>query len=140
MPEIEDAFAASDIEEAFPETDIEDLAYVIAVVKAGSGEEASEVVWEPMAGDELSHSNEKENSHIILCIAEVEDETTPPTSTPPTTKPPVTKPPVTGPVVETDRVADTGSAAGLGLALGATALVAGAGAMIVSRRRQGAHR
>ncbi len=45
--------------------------------------------------------------------------TPPPRTSPPVTKPPVTKPPVTGPVVETDRVADTGSTAGLGMAAAA---------------------
>ena len=45
-----------------------------------------------------------------------------------------------GPVVETERVADTGSTAGLGMAAAATALAAGLGAMAFSRRRQGNHR
>jgi hypothetical protein len=103
--------------------------YVLAVTKAGAGDEANLVFFDPMAGDVVPGVDDKDISHYILC-------TVPKTTTPP----PSTNPPVTGPPVETDRVADTGSAAGLGLALGATALVAGAGAMIVSRRRQGAHR
>lgn len=94
------------------------------------------VWWAPKAaqGNTVTAVAGKDISHVIWCT--IPKKTTPPV----TTKPPTTKPPVTGPPVETDRVADNGSAAGLGLALGATALVAGAGAVVVSRRRQGAHR
>jgi hypothetical protein len=115
----------------------EDFEYVLAVLKGGAnqeGNEANELYFYPSAGDELSHATSG-NSHVILCIAESEDETPPPSTTPP-----VTTPPVTGPVVETDRVADTGPVAGLGLAAGAAALVAGMGAMLFSRRRQGNYR
>lgn len=129
IPAIDDAFELAAGESA------DDYAYVLAVLKGGADEFANELYWEPSAGDQLSHSNAG-NSHVILCIAALEAQPTPPA----TTKPPTTKPPVTGPVVETDRVADTGSAADLGLALAAAALVAGAVAMTVSRRRQGAHR
>jgi hypothetical protein len=108
--------------------------FVIVVTKAADenalpeGEKANWVFWFPEEGDVVPAVADKDISHVIWCTV------------PKTTTPPVTTPPVTGPPVETDRVADTGSAAGLGLALGATALVAGAGAMVVSRRRQGAHR
>lgn len=111
-----------------------DRFYVLAVVKGGSGDDANEVYEEPEAGHYLSHATAG-NSHIILCTADTIVVTTPPVTTPPTTKPPVT-----GPVVETDRVADTGSSANLGLAAAAIALIAGLGGIVVSRRRQGAHR
>src|SRR5918994_168691 len=61
-------------------------------------------------------------------IAELEDDTSTPTPSKPT-----------GPVVETDRVADTGSTTALGV-FAAGAMIAGAGALFLSRRRQGAHR
>ncbi|GAA4401807.1 hypothetical protein GCM10023168_11770 [Fodinibacter luteus] len=139
VPEIEDFFTDEQIDEVFGDVDDADLAYVLGVVKAGGGEDASEVVVEPEVGDKLAHSNKKDNSHVILCIAELEPEEPeePEEETPGKPKP---KPPVKGPVVETDRVSDSGSAAGLGLAAAATALVAGAGVIVVSRRRQGDHR
>ena len=112
-----------------PELEDEDRAYVLAVVKAGNTDKANEIYEEPEAGHYLSHAT-SENSHIILCSAELEDDTSTPTPTP-------TKP--TGPVVETDRVADTGSTTTLGV-LAAGAMIAGAGALFLSRRRQGAHR
>lgn len=108
--------------------------YVLAVTKAGSGDEANWVFYDPMAGDVLTAWDEKDISHYILCTV---PKTTPSVTTTTTV---TTTPTVTGPVVETDRAADTGPAAGLGLAAAATALVAGAGALLVSRRRQGSHR
>ena len=102
--------------------------YVLAVVKGGAGEKANELYWNPGAGHLLSHATAG-NSHIILCTGETPD-TKPPTTEPPTTKPPV---------VETDRVADTGSTTALGV-FAAGAMIAGAGALFLSRRRQGAHR
>lgn len=152
IPEIEDLF------ELGSDEDPADFGYVLAVLTGTSiwqGEETEpteeestqesapteedvrlapsghELYWEPSVGDELVHADE-DNAELILCIAEFEEETTP--------TPPVSKPPVTGPVVETDRVADTAPAAGLGLAAAATGLVAGAGALLVGRRRQGSHR
>jgi hypothetical protein len=80
-----------------------------------------------------------QNLEVILCIAEYADEVSPSPSPTVSTKPSV-KPTVTGPVVETDRVADSASVPGLGLAAAGTALVAGAGALVLSRRRQGSHR
>lgn len=130
--DIGDPFTIPSIDEIWDAEEGEnwdDYDYVLAVLKGGAAEGAHELYWEPSEGDELSHADAG-NSHVILCIAELEDEPTPP----------VTTPPVTGPVVETDRVADTGSAAGLGLAAAATALVAGIGAMMFGRRRQGSHR
>jgi LPXTG-motif cell wall-anchored protein len=112
-----------------PELEDEDRAYVLAVVKAGNTAKANEIYEEPEAGHYLSHAT-SENSHIILCSAELEDDTSTPTPTP-------TKP--TGPVVETDRVADTGSTTALGV-FAAGAMIVGAGALFLSRRRQGAHR
>ncbi len=117
-----------------PELADEDRFYVVAVVKGGSGDEANELYFEPEAGHYLSHGSAG-NSHIILCTAEEEDETSTPTpskSTPGT-------PTKTGPVVETDRVSDTGSTTALGVIAGG-ALIAGAGALFLSRRREGAHR
>ena len=142
----------------------EDRVYVLAVVKAGSGAEANQLYWHPNAGDELTHS--KEISHVILCTAEEEVvttsppvTTTPPTTTTPpvtttpptTTTPPVTTtppttttpphtttPPNTGPVVETDRPSDGGPGLGVLAAAGAL-LVAGMGAALLARRRQGDH-
>src|ERR687897_409694 len=105
----------------------EDRAYVLAVVKAGNTDKANEIYEEPEAGHYLSHAT-SENSHIILCSAELEDDTSTPTPSKPT-----------GPVVETDRVADTGSTTALGV-FAAGAMIAGAGALFLSRRRQGAHR
>lgn len=113
---------------------------MLAVLKGGAnqqGNEANELYFFPYAGDQLSHATSG-NSHVILCIAEIEEPTEP--EEPEEETPTKPKPPVKGPVVETDRVADTGSAAGLGLAAAATVLVAGAGVLVVSRRRQGAHR
>lgn len=139
---IDKPYTIPEIDELFEVDEDDNVAYVLAVLKGGANQEgnaANELYWEPEAGDELSHTTSG-NSHVILCIAEYEDETTPPPSTtPPVTTPPVTTPPVTGPVVETDRAADTGPAAGLGLAAVAAALVAGAGAMMFGRR-QGNHR
>ena len=85
-----------------PELEDEGRVYVLAVVKAGSGENANELYWDIEAGDELSHQS-AENSHVILCSAEEETETSspPPTtsSAPPTTSsaPPTTSsaPPTT---------------------------------------------
>ena len=114
-----------------PELEDEDRFYVVAVVKGGSGDDANEVYNEPEAGHYLSHGSAG-NSHIILCTAEEEDETSTPT-------PSKTTPTKTGPVVETDRVADTGSTTALGVIAGG-ALIAGAGALFLSRRREGAHR
>jgi hypothetical protein len=180
VPDIEDVFDADSIEESFPGVDAEDLEYILGVVKAGSGEGSNELVWEPVAGDELAHS-EHENSHLILCIARFAEEPSPspsttssatpsatasatPTATPSATPSatasatpsattttaapsvttststhPATTKPATGPVIETDRTASE-SAGGLGLAAAAAALLAGAGAFLVGRRRQGSHR
>jgi LPXTG-motif cell wall-anchored protein len=110
-----------------PEPD-EGTMYVLAVTKAGAGEEANWVFFDPEAGDVVTAQGGKEISHLILCTVK---ETAP--STPTTPKPP------TGPVVETDRVADTGSSTGLGLLAGG-ALLAAAGAFFLGRRRQGTHR
>ncbi|MDF3046845.1 MAG: hypothetical protein K0R30_3073 [Ornithinibacter sp.] len=110
-----------------PELEDEDRAYVLAVVKAGNTAKANEIYEEPEAGHYLSHAT-SENSHIILCSAELEDDTSTPTPSKPT-----------GPVVETDRVADTGSTTALGV-FAAGAMIVGAGALFLSRRRQGAHR
>ena len=118
-----------------PELEDEDRFYVVAVVKGGSGDDANEVYEEPEAGHYLSHTDEA-NSHIILCTAEEEDDTSTPT---PSKTTPGTTPTKTGPVVETDRVDETGSTSALGVIAGG-ALVAGAGALFLSRRRQGAHR
>ena len=110
-----------------PDLEDEDRFYVLAVVKGGSGEDANELYFEPEAGHILAHTDEA-NSHIILCSADVEEDTSTPTPSKPT-----------GPVVETDRVADTGSTTALGV-FAAGAMIAGAGALFLSRRRQGAHR
>lgn len=113
------------------EADVE-VAYVLAVLKGGAdqpGNDANELYWEPEAGDELSHAT-KGNSHVILCIAELEEESSTPTPSEPTK---------TGPVVETDRVGGTGSSDAVGI-LAAGAVVAGAGALVLSRRRQGTRR
>jgi hypothetical protein len=184
VPDIEDLFDADSIEESFPGVDADDLEYILGVVKAGSGDDANELVWEPVAGDELAHS-EHENLHLILCIARFAEEPSPspsttssatpsatasatPTATPSATPSatlsatasatpsattttaapsvttststhPTTTKPATGPVIETDRTASE-SAGGLGLAAAAAALLAGAGAFLVGRRRQGSHR
>jgi hypothetical protein len=112
--------------------------FVLVVTKAAAGEQANWAFFDPMQGDTVVAVDGKEISHVIWCT--VPKMTPPPSTTPPVTTPPVTTPPVTGPVVETDRVADTGPVAGLGLAAGAAALVAGMGAMLFSRRRQGNYR
>ncbi len=135
-----DPYTIPEIDELFEAEEGVELEYALAVLKGGAGQDpekdAHELYWWPEAGDQLSHTWYG-NSHVILCATEVEPEEpeVPEEETP--TKP---KPPVKGPVVETDRVADTGSAAGLGLAAAATVLVAGAGVLVVSRRRQGDHR
>jgi LPXTG-motif cell wall-anchored protein len=110
--------------------------YAIVVTKAADenalppGEKANWVFWSPEAGDVVTAVQGKGISHVIVCTVKTKPSTPSTPSTP-------TKP--TGPVVETDRVAETGSSTGLGL-LAAGALIAGAGAVILSRRRQGAHR
>ena len=55
-----------------------------------------------------------------------------------TTPPHTTTPPKTGPVVETDRPSDGGPGLGVLTAAGAL-LVAGMGAALLARRRQGDH-
>jgi LPXTG-motif cell wall-anchored protein len=102
--------------------------YVLAVTKAGAGDEANWVFYDPNEGDVVTAVEGKQISHVILCTVKEETPSTPSTPSTPT-----------GPVVETDRVADTGSSSGLGL-LAAGALIAAAGAVLFSRRRQGAHR
>ncbi|HOB80631.1 MAG TPA: hypothetical protein PLO87_07440 [Ornithinibacter sp.] len=128
--------------------------YALVTSKAGNenaleeGQYPNQVWWAPKAaqGNTVTAVAGKNISHVIWCTIPKKTTTTPPPRTsppvtkPPVTKPPVTKPPVTGPVVETDRVADTGSAAGLGMAAAATVLAAGLGAVAFSRRRQGNHR
>lgn len=127
--------------------------YALVTSKAGNenaleeGQYPNQVWWAPKAaqGNTVTAVAGKNISHVILCTVPKKTttpppRTSPPVTKPPVTKPPVTKPPVTGPVVETDRVADTGSAAGLGMAAAATVLAAGLGAVAFSRRRQGNHR
>ena len=110
--------------------------YAIVVTKAADenalppGEKANWVFWSPEAGDIVTAVQGKGISHVIVCTIKS-------TSSTPSTPGTPTKP--TGPVVETDRVADTGSSTGLGL-LAAGAVIAGVGAIVLSRRRQGAHR
>ena len=115
--------------------------YVLAVTKAGS--QVNWVFFDPKAGDVVTAVDEKDISHLILCTVPTTTKpptTEPPTTEPPTTEPPTTEPPTTKPpVVETDRVADTGSTTALGV-FAAGAMIAGAGALFLSRRRQGAHR
>lgn len=135
LPEIADLFELP--EDAEPA----DFGYYLAVLAGfpAEGEEDDpdlELFWEPSVGDELEHSA-GQNVEVILCIAEYEDEASPSPS--PSTKPSV-KPTVTGPVVETDRVADSAPVSGLGLAAAGAALAAGAGVLVLSRRRQGSHR
>ena len=108
------------------------------------GQYPNQVWWAPKAGQGNPGTAVagKNTSHVFLSPFPKKAPTPPPrppppVTKPPVTKPPVTKPPVTGPVVETDRVADTGSTAGLGMAAAATALAAGLGAMALSRRRPG---
>lgn len=131
IAEIDDAF------ELPGDADPADFGYYAAVLagfpeQGDKGEPDLELYVEPLPGDELEHAA-GQNVEVILCIAEFEDEATSSPS-------PSVKPTVTGPVVETDRVADTGPAAGLGMATAATALIAGAGALFAGRRRQGSHR
>lgn len=137
IPDVIDAFQLP--EDAEPA----DFGYYLAVL-AGFPEEGTEedpdleLYWEPSVGDEIEHAA-GQNLEVILCVAEYEDEVSPSPSPTVSTKPSV-KPTVTGPVVETDRVGDSASVPGLGLAAAGTALVAGAGALVLSRRRQGSHR
>ena len=116
-------------------------------IHRSEGQYPNQAWWAPKAaqGNTVTAVAGKNISHVILCTVPKKTttpppRTSPPVTKPPVTKPPVTKPPVTGPVVETDRVADTGSAAGLGMAAAATVLAAGLGAVAFSRRRQGNHR
>lgn len=131
IPEIDAAFSMPD-ERAYR---------YLEVYLAGPGGEAGDLGEEaqvatviehydaPSAGDSVVHQDGV-NADAVLCITWPESQTTPSTD----------QPSVTGPVVETDRVADSGSAARLGLAAAATALVTAAGAVFVGRRRQGVHR
>jgi hypothetical protein len=128
--------------------------YALVTSKAGNenaleeGQYPNQVWWAPKAaqGNTVTAVAGKNISHVILCTVPKKTttpppRTSPPVTKPPVTKPPVTKPPVTGPVVETDRVADTGSVPrawvwqppppSSPLELGALAF---------SRRRQGNHR
>ena len=138
--------------------------YVLAVTKAADenalpeGEFANWVFFDPEQGDVLTAVQGKGISHIILCTvpttatppADTPPGSTPPVGTPPADTPPGSTPPVgtppadtppasTPPVIETDRV-DGGSGAGLGLFGAAAALLLGAGAIVIGRRRQGDHR
>jgi hypothetical protein len=127
--------------------------WALAVVKSGSDqstESPNDLVWFPFPEEELFHSSEREISHVILCSALVEEETTPPTTpvtsttttsttttSTTTTGTTTTTTPVTGPVVETDRPAG-GDMSQVGLFAGAAALLAGATALVLGRRRQSA--
>ena len=102
--------------------------YVLAVTKAGSGEEANWVFFDPEAGDVVTAQDGKEISHLILCTVK---KTTPTPEHADHADTPTTPTTPTGPVVETDRVADTGSSTGLGI-LAAGALIAGAGALFLA--------
>jgi hypothetical protein len=149
---VKDEITGNESDEAWtvPPLADEDRFYVLAVVKGGSGEEANRLYWRPVAGQVLTHPSAG-ISHVILCTAEEVETTTPPTTTTTTTtKPPTTTttpptttttthtPPKTGPVVETDRPSDGGSGLGT-LAAGGALIVAGVGAALLARRRQGDH-
>ena len=128
---VSDPYTIPEISELFDVPEDVEAAYVLAVVKGGADQDdndAIELYWEPEAGDQLSHAT-KTNSFVILCIAELEDET----STPTPSKTP------TGPVVETDGVAPAGSPNVLA-PIAAGAILAGAGALLLGRHRQGTHR
>lgn len=119
--------------------------WVALILKAGSGDEASQVEMLPAPGT-YTHDSGKDLSHVIKCWApEAPPTTTPPTTpptsppgttppdtTPPGTTPPGTTPPGTGPVVETDRPA-SGNLFGTGAGL--AAIAGGLALIVLSMRR-----
>jgi hypothetical protein len=99
---------------------------------AGEGEQVATVIEEyrtPSPGDIVVHQDGV-NADAVLCYMWPESQTTPSAD----------QTSVTGPVVETDRVGERRWPGSLGLAAAVAALVAGVGGVVVSRRRQGAHR
>ena len=125
--------------------------WVILVLKAGSGDDANEVIWNPVPGTVYEQTQGKDISHAIACIGlkpTTSTTTTPPTSTtstttsttPPTTTTstgdtPAPPPPGAGPstpgVVQTD-------GGPLGSPFGLLALVGLAGAGLaaeITRRK-----
>ena len=132
----------------------EDSPWLLAVVKAGADPSTdgmtNDLYWEPVPGEELEHNSGKNISHVILCSAYVETETTPPTTpvtsttttsttttSTTTTGTTTTTTPVTGPVVETDRPAG-GDMGQVGLFAGAAVFLAAATGLLLGRRRQSA--
>jgi hypothetical protein len=102
---------------------VPDLRIVLAVVIQNDGLEtdaANEVYLRPPADGLIAHEG---LLHVIVCTPEQQGPL--PTST--------------VPIVETDRVAGTGGTK-TAVVLAAGAMTAGAGALLLSRRRQGAHR
>ncbi|MGA8044663.1 MAG: hypothetical protein WCA30_00185 [Dermatophilaceae bacterium] len=143
-----------------PEYDSEDAPWLLAIVKAGADPSTdgmtNDLYWEPAPGEELEHNSGKSISHVIICSAYVETETTPPTTpvtstttsttttsttttgtSTTTTGTMTTTTPVTGPVVETDRPAG-GDMGQVGLFAGAAVFLAAATALLLGRRRQSA--
>ena len=110
-----------------------DTKFVLVTSKAASEnaleeEQNANLAWwkdgKAAQGNIVTAVDGKDISHVIWCT--VPDKKTPPPSTPP--------------VVDTDRVETTGAGANLGLVGAASALLIGAGAIVLGRRRQGAHR
>ena len=129
----------SPVADPYPVPDDKD--YLLIVIKGGSGPGSNELFWNPDADDELSHSSAG-NSHVILCTGDkpsTSTSTTTSTSTKTTSTSTKTTSTHTGPVVETDRPSD-GGAANVALVAGVATVLAGAGALVLSRRRQGDHR
>jgi hypothetical protein len=103
--------------------EVPDLRLVLAVVLLNDGlelETANEVYMRPPAGGLIEHEG---LLHVMVCTPEQQG----PLPTSP------------APVVETDRVGDNGGT-NAAVVLAAGAMTAGAGALFLSRRRQGAHR
>ncbi len=100
---------------------VPDFGIVLAVVILNDGlemETANEVYLRPPTGGLIAHEG---LLHVMVCTPEQDG------------------PLPTTPVVETDRVGDTGGT-NAALVLAAGAMTAGAGALFLSRRRQGAAR
>ncbi len=103
--------------------EVPNLRIVLAVVILNDGlevETANEVYLRPPAGSLIEHDG---LLHVFVCTPEQQGPL--PTST--------------APVIETDRVGDTGGSTAA-VVVAAGTLTAGAGALLLSRRRQGAHR
>lgn len=118
-----------------PDYESEDAPWILAIVKAGADQSTdgmtNDLYWEPEPGELLEHNSGKNISHVILCSAEADHETTTTTTSSTTSTTSTTS---TGPVVETDVPAGSDMSQ-VGLFAGVAAALAAAGALLFGRRR-----